>query len=255
MLVFVSILTVFSAEPTAVMVQSRSGIASEELRQALVAVDALLADVAGTWTIDETRKHLKASGHSDAVSCAGKLRCLLGLAVELKARWLVTVSVSKIGRDRAWALAAYESTSGTQLTVEEWLDESNDDVGVPVSRFVKRLAPLLSAQDTPVVVKREPAPLPLRSHEPAPGAPRLVPKVFAFSSVILAAIAMGLAIGAGVSASPLNHVTMTPEGLRLSSLSQDQATQRVAIANTLTGTAIASGVVAAALGVVAFVTW
>lgn len=258
MLVFATLLSVLSAEPTAVMVQSRSGMAAEELKKALTTIDAELSHVAGLWTLDETQKRLKAVGLSDGVACAGKMPCLLDLATKVKARWLVTVSVSKIGRDRAWALAAVESASGTQLAVEEWLDESNGDIGAPVSSFVKRLAPLVAVKDAPVAVTLDPTPPP-PPPEPVPAvvaqASRPLPKVLLISGAVVAAVAVGLAVGASVTAAPLNQVTTTPDGQRLSSLSQTEATQRASNANALTGAAIAAGVVAAGLGVGAVVTW
>jgi len=258
MLVFATLLSVMSAEPAAVMVQSRSGMAADELKKALITIDAELSHLAGVWTADETQKRLKAAGQPDGVACAGKLPCLLDLATKVKARWLVTVSVSKIGRDRAWALAAFESASGTQLAVEEWLDESNGDVSVPVSNFVKRLAPLMAVKDVPVAVKLDPTPPP-PAPEPAPAvvaeASRPLPKVLLVSGAVVAAVAVGLAVGASVTAAPLNQVTTTPDGRTLSPLSQAEATQRAATANTFTGAAIAAGVVAAGLGVGAVLTW
>ena len=257
MLVFASLLSVLSADPTAVMVQSRSGMAPDELKKALTTIDVELARLPGAWTLDETQKRLKAVP-ADAAACAGKLPCLLDLATKVKARWLVTVSVSKIGRDRAWALAAVESVSGTQLAVEEWLDETNADVSAPVSSFVKRLAPLQVVKDAPVAVKLDPTPPP-PPPEPGPAvvaeASRPLPKVLLISGAVVAAIAVGLAVGSVATAAPLNQVTTTPEGLRLSSLSQAEATQRAATANTLTGAAVAAGVVAAGLGVGAVLTW
>lgn len=257
MLVFVSLLSVLSADPTAVMVQSRSGMAPDELKKALTTLDVELARLPGAWSLDETQKRLKAVP-ADTSSCAGKLPCLLDLATKVKARWLVTVSVSKIGRDRAWALAAVESVSGTQLTVEEWLDETNADVSAPVSSFVKRLTPLLVVKDAPVAVKLEPTPPP-PPPEPEPAvvavASRPLPKVLLISGAVVAAVAVGLAVGASVTAAPLNQVTTTPGGLRLSSLSASEAEQLKQTANTLTGAAIAAGVVAAGLGVGAVLTW
>lgn len=257
MLVFASLLSVLSADPTAVMVQSRSGMAPDELKKALTTIDVELGRLPGAWSLDETQKRLKAVP-ADNSACAGKLPCLLDLATKVKARWLVTVSVSKIGRDRAWALAAVESVSGTQLTVEEWLDETNADVSAPVSSFVKRLTPLLVAKDAPVAVKLDPTPPP-PPPEPEPAvvavASRPLPKVLLISGAVVAAVAVGLAVGATITAAPLNQVTTTPEGLRLSSLSQAEATQRRDTANTLTGVAVAAGVVAAGLGVGAVLTW
>lgn len=257
MLVFASLLSVLSADPTAVMVQSRSGMAPDELKKALTTLDVELARLPGAWSLDETQKRLKAVP-ADTSSCAGKLPCLLDLATKVKARWVVTVSVSKIGRDRAWALAAVESVSGTQLAVEEWLDETNADVSAPVASFVKRLTPLLVAKDTPVAVKLDPTPPP-PPPVPEPAvvavASRPLPKVLLISGAVVAAVAVGLAVGASVTAAPLNQVTTTPEGLRLSSLSQAEATQRAGTANTLTGAAVAAGVIAAGLGVGAVLTW
>ena len=86
-------------------------------------------------------------------------------------------------------------------------------------------------------------------------ASRPLPKVLLISGAVIAAVAVGLAVGATITAAPLNQVTTTPEGLRLSSLSQAEATQRRDTANTLTGAAVAAGVVAAGLGVGAVLTW
>lgn len=263
MVVFASLLTVLSAEPTAVMVQGRSGMGLDELKKSLATVDAELARLPGAWSLDETQKRLKAAGKGDTASCAGKSPCLLDLARNVKARWLVTVSVSKIGRDRAWAIAAFESASGTQLTVEEWLDETNADVTTPVSSFVKRLGPLLVVNDTPVAVVLDPMPQPPLPPPPPPesvpavvaDASRPLPKVLLISAAIVAAVSVGLAIGASVTAAPLNQVTTTPDGLRLSSLSQSEATQRATTANVLTGAAVAAGVAAAGLGVGVVLTW
>ncbi len=265
MVVFASLLTVLSAEPTAVMVQGRSGMGPDELKKSLATVDAELARLPGAWSLDETQKRLKAAGKGDTASCAGKSPCLLDLARNVKARWLVTVSVSKIGRDRAWAIAAFESASGTQLTVEEWLDETNADVTTPVSSFVKRLGPLLVVNDTPVAVVLDPRPQPpLPPPPPLPpqsvpavvaDASRPLPKVLLISAAVVAAVSVGLAIGASVTAAPLNQVTTTPDGLRLSSLSQSEATQRATTANVLTGAAVAAGVAAAGLGVGVVLTW
>lgn len=256
MLLFASLLTVLSAEPTAVLVQSSSGMPADELKKPLVTIDGELSHLAGVWSIEETQKRLKAAGQSDGVACAGKMPCLLDLATKVKARWLVTVSVSKIGRDRAWALAAVETASGTQLAVEEWLDETNGDVTAPVSNFVKRLAPLLTAKDVPVAVKLEPTPLPPPAEVPAvvTEGSRPLPKVLLISGAVVAAVAVGLAVGAVVTAGPVNQFTVT-DGYKLSSLTESQATQRKDTANTLTGAAIAAGVVAAGLGVGAVLTW
>jgi hypothetical protein len=267
MLVLASLLTVLSAEPTAVMVQGRSGMGPDELKKSLASIDAELARLPGAWSLDETQKRLKAAGKGDTASCAGKSPCLLDLARNVKARWLVTISVSKIGRDRAWAIAAFESASGTQLTVEEWLDETNADVTTPVSSFVKRLGPLLVVNDTPVAVVLDPRPQPPLPPPPPPppesvpavgvvaDASRPLPRVLLISAAVVAAASVGLAIGASVTAAPLNQVTTTPDGLRLSSLSQSEATQRATTANVLTGAAVAAGVAAAGLGVGVVLTW
>jgi len=128
---------------------------------------------------------------------------------------------------------------------------------------VKRLGPLLVVNDTPVAVVLDPMPQPPLPPPPPPesvpavvaDASRPLPKVLLISAAVVAAVSVGLAIGASVTAAPLNQVTTTPDGLRLSSLSQSEATQRATTANVLTGAAVAAGVAAAGLGVGVVLTW
>lgn len=251
-------LAVLSADPTAVVVQSRSGLSVDEFKKATSIIDAELARVAEAWSLEETQKRLKAAGLGDASTCGGKQACLLELSKKLQARFVVLLSVSKVGRDRAWALAAFDVASGNLLAREDWLDEVNADVSVPVVRFADRLAPLVKPiqKDAPVVTKLDPQPPPpppLVVVEPAASKP--LPKVLLIGAGVAAAAAVGLAIGSVVTAGQLNQVTPGPDGLKLSSMTATQAQNTASTANALTGAAIASGVVAAGLGTGAVLTW
>lgn len=251
-----------AAEPTAIMVQTRSGLSVEELKKSLGTIDAEVTRVAPeAWSVDETSKRLKAAGLSDAASCGGKLPCLSLLAGKLSARWLVTVSVSKIGRDRAWSLGAFDLQGGAQVAKEEWLDETGADVSGPVTRFADRLATLIKPKekvvDPPVAVKVEPRvepPPPVAIAQPAVPSSSLLPKVLLIGAGVAAAAAIGLAAGAGVTYGPVTQTTQVGD-LRLSMLSTSQAQSAASTATGLTGAAIAAAVVALGLGVGALFTW
>ena len=258
MVTFVMLVAVLSADPTAVVVQSRSGLSVDEFKRAATVIDTELSRVAGAWSLDETQKRAKAAGLADASTCGGKQACLLELSKKLQARYVVLLSVSKVGRDRAWALAAFDVSSGNQLAREDWLDETNADVSVPVVRFADRLAPLVKPvqKDAPLVTKLDPQPPPpppLVVVEPAPSKP--LPKILLVGAGVAAAAAVGLAIGSVVTAGALNQVTPGPDGLKLSSMTAAQAESTKSTANGLTAAAIASGVVAAGLGAGAILTW
>ena len=259
MVTFVMLVAVLSADPTAVVVQSRSGLSVDEFKKATTVIDTELSRVAGAWSLEETQKRGKAAGLADASTCGGKQACLLELSKKLQARSVVLLSVSKVGRDRAWALAAFDVASGNQLAREDWLDEANADVSVPVVRFADRLAPLLKPvqQDAPLVTKLDPQPPPpppLVVVEPA-AASKPLPKILLIGAGVAAAAALGLAIGSVVTAGALNQVTPGPDGLKLSSMTAAQAESTKSTANGLTAAAVASGVVAAGLGAGAILTW
>ncbi|MBM4778659.1 MAG: hypothetical protein GQE15_13225 [Archangiaceae bacterium] len=258
MVTFVTLVAVLSAEPTAVLVQARSGISVDEFKKATTVIDAELSRVGDAWSLEDTQKRLKAAGLGDASTCGGKQACLLELSKKLQARFVVLLSVSKVGRDRAWALAGFDVASGSLLAREDWLDETNGDVSVPVVRFADRLAPLVKPvqKDAPVVAKLDPQPPPpppLVVVEPAASKP--LPKILLIGAGVAAAAAVGLAIGSAVTAGQLNQVTTGPDGLKLSSMTAAQAQTTASTANALTGAAIASGVVAAGLGTGAILTW
>lgn len=259
MVTFVTLVAVLSADPTAIVVQARAGLSVDEFKKATTVIDAELSRVAEAWSLEDTQKRLKAAGLADASTCGGKQACLLELSKKLQARFVVLLSVSKVGRDRAWALAAFEVASGNQLAREDWLDETNGDVSVPVVRFADRLAPLVKPvqKDAPVVAKLDPQPPPpppLVVVEPA-AASKPLPKILLIGAGVAAAAAIGLAIGSVVTAGQLNQVTTGPDGLKLSTMTAAQAQSTASTANTLTGAAIASGVVAAGLGTGAILTW
>lgn len=258
MVTFVTLVAVLSADPTAIVVQARAGVSVDEFKKATTVIDAELSRVAEAWSLDETQKRLKAAGLGDASTCSGKQPCLLELARKLQSRFVVLLSVSKVGRDRAWALAAFDVANGNQLAREDWLDETNGDISVPVVRFADRLAPLVKPvqKDAPVVAKLDPQPQPpppMVVVEPTPSKP--LPKILLIGAGVAAAAAVGLAIGSAVTAGQLNQVTPGPDGLKLSSMTAAQAQSTASTANALTGAAIASGVVAAGLGTGAVLTW
>lgn len=258
MVTFVTLVAVLSADPTAIVVQARAGLSADEFKKATTVIDAELSRVAEAWSLEDTQKRLKAAGLGDASTCGGKQACLLELSKKVQARFVVLLSVSKVGRDRAWALAAFDVANGNQLAREDWLDESNGDVSVPVVRFADRLAPLVKPvqKDAPVVAKLDPQPPPpppLVVVEPAPSKP--LPKILLIGAGVAAAAAVGLAIGSAVTAGQLNQVTTGPDGLKLSTMTAAQAQNAASTANGLTGAAIASGVVAAGLGTGAILTW
>lgn len=259
MVTFVTLVAVLSAEPTAIVVQARTGLSVDEFKKATSVIDSELSRVAEAWSLDETQKRLKAASLPDASTCAGKQACLLELSKKLQARYVVLLSVSKVGRDRAWALAAFDVSNGAQLAREDWLDETNGDVSAPVVRFADRLAPLVkpAQKDAPVVTKLDPQPPPppplVVVTEPPPSKP--LPKVLLIGAGVAAAAAIGLAVGSAATAAPLNQVMTGPDGLKLSPLTAAQAQSAASTANALTGAAIASGVVALGLGTGAVLTW
>lgn len=258
MVTFVTLVAVLSADPTAIVVQARAGLTADEFKKATTVIDTELSRVAEAWSLEDTQKRLKAAGLGDASTCGGKQACLLELSKKVQARFVVLLSVSKVGRDRAWALAAFDVANGSQLAREDWLDESNGDVSGPVVRFADRLAPLVKPvqKDAPVVAKLDPQPPPpppLVVVEPVASKP--LPKILLIGAGVAAAAAVGLAIGSVVTAGQLNQVTTGPDGLKLSSMTAAQAQSTASTANGLTGAAIASGVVAAGLGTGAILTW
>ncbi|MBL8921328.1 MAG: hypothetical protein JNJ54_20885 [Myxococcaceae bacterium] len=261
MLLQTALAVAIAAEPTALFVQARTGVGGEELKRALTTLDTELIRAGDVWTIDETARRLKAAGVPDATTCGGKLQCLLDAGKRVQAKWVVTISASKVGRDRAWALAAFVVESGAQLAREEWLDETNADVTGPVTAFANRLAPLIKPKDAPVVAVLEPPPpppieKPVLVEAAVEPASRPLPKVLLVAAAVAGAAAVGLAIASGVNTGTLNQVAQTtPEGLRLSPHSTSQAQALAGTSNALTGAAIASGVVAAGLGVGAMLTW
>lgn len=259
MLLTATLASLLAADPTVVFIQARSGLPAEEFKKALTVIDAELARAGNVWTTDESTKRLKAAGSPDASTCGGKQQCLLDAAKKLQARWMITISASKVGRDRAWALAAFEVKTGAELAREEWLDESTSDVTQPAATFTNRLAPLIKPKDVPVVAKLEPPPPPVEKplvvEAPATPASRPLPKVLLIAACVAGAAAIGLAAGSAVNTGTLNQTTTSPEGLRLSPHTTSQAETLVSTSNALTGAAIASGVVAAGLGVGAVLTW
>lgn len=249
-----------AVDPTAVFIQARTGFSGDELKKALATLDVELARAGEVWTIDETARRLKAAGLPDATTCGGKQQCLLDAAKKVQAKYMVTIAASKVGRDRAWALAAFTVDTGAQLAREEWLDETNADVTGPASTFVTRLAPLLKPKDAPVVAKLEPTPPPKSDppvvvQAPVEPASRPLPKVLLVAAAVAGAAAVGLAVGSAVNTGALNQTTTTPDGLRLSPHTASQAQALAGTSNALTGAAIASAAVAAGLGVGAILTW
>lgn len=248
-----------AADPAAVFVQARTGFSGDELKKALATIDAELTRAGDVWTIDETTKRLKAAGLADTTTCGGKQQCLLDAAKRLQVKWMVTISASKVGRDRAWALAAFVVDSGAQLAREEWLDETNADVSGPTTTFANRLAPLIKPKDAPVAVKLDPPPPPIEKptvvEAPVEPPSRPLPRVLLVAAAVAGAAAVGLAVGSALNTGALNQTTTTPEGLKLSPHTASQAQGLAATSNALTGAAIASGAVAAGLGVGAILTW
>ena len=92
------------------------------------------------WTIDETTKRLKAAGLADTTTCGGKQQCLLDAAKRLQVKWMVTISASKVGRDRAWALAAFVVDSGAQLAREDLVLQWEEVTGAETARHANPVA-------------------------------------------------------------------------------------------------------------------
>jgi hypothetical protein len=245
-------------------VLARQGVPNEELKKALVTLDTELARAGvAVWTVDETSKRLKAAGGGDAAGCAGKTACLAALGVKLQVAWLVTVSVTKLGRDRAWVLEAVDVKASAPGAREEWLDETNADISESAARFSSRLSKSMKPADVPVVATLEPPPPPpveppLRTSTPAPASGgKVLPKVLLVGAGLAGAAAIGLAIGAASASSQLGLTSpgMGPNMEPLSRWTAMEAANLAATSNGFTVGAIIAAVVGLGLGVGTVLTW
>jgi hypothetical protein len=263
MLTTAMLIAVLEAEPTGFVVLARQGVPNEELKRALATLDAELARAGvEAWTVEETSKRLKAAGGGDAASCNGKTACLAALGVKLQVAWLVTVSVTKLGRDRAWVLEAVDVKASAPGAREEWLDETNTDISESAARFSSRLSKSMKPADVPVVAKLEPPPPPVQpplvssTPEPAPSG-KVLPKVLVVGAGLAGAAAIGLAIGAASASSQLG-LTSEGRGPNMEPLSRwtaMEAANLVAASNGFTVGAIIAAVVGLGLGVGTVLTW
>jgi hypothetical protein len=264
MLAAAVVLSVLQADPAAgLLVLGRQGMPNDELKKALATVDAELQRAGvEALTVEETAKRLKAAGAPDVTTCGGKPACLAGLGSRLSLPWLVTVSVTKLGRDRAWVLEAVDVKASATGAREEWLDETNGDVSEPAARFSGRLSKSMKPADVPVVAKLDPPPPPpldpplvaTTPVEPAPSG-KVLPKVLLVSAGVAAVGAVVLGIASGSTASRLGMTRMSSDGRPLSDLTFSEAQGLAGTANGLTGAAIGAGVLAAGLGVGTVLTW
>lgn len=252
-----------NVDPSGVLLLNRQGLGNEELKKALNTLDAELTRAGvPAWQTEETSKQLKTAGASEPSTCAGKPPCLVGLAAKANLPWLVTVSVSRLGKDRAWVVEILDVKKGVSVGREDWLDETNADISAPASRLATRLATVLRPPDVPVATVVEPTPkvVPVAPPpaiivtQPAP-AQKTLPIVLLVGSGVAAAAAIGLAVGSGVTHGRLLSDQKTSGDLKLSNYTTTQANELLATTNTLTGLAIASGLVAAGLGVGAIFTF
>ncbi|MCU0699616.1 MAG: hypothetical protein MUC96_24165 [Myxococcaceae bacterium] len=262
MLAATVVLSVLQADPAGLLVLSRQGLPNDELRKALITVDAELqrAGVVAL-TAEETSKRLKAAGAAEATSCGGKPACLAALGTRLNTSWLVTVSVTKLGRDRAWVLEAIDVKAGTAGAREEWLDETNGDVSEPAARFAGRLSKSMKPTDAPMVAKLDPPPPPpldpplvTATPEPTPSG-KVLPKVLLVGAGVAVVGTVVLAIAAASTSNQLGMTTQGPGNVKLSMYTAAEAQALASTANGLTGAAIGAGVIAAGLGVGTALTW
>lgn len=259
MLLTAALSVALNVEPSGVLLLSRQGLTNDELKRALATFDAELTRAgAPSWPTEETTKQLKTAGAADPSTCSGKAACLIGLAAKIKLSWLLTVSVSKIGNDRAWVVEVHDVAKGTTEAREDWLDETNADVSAPVARIAEKLGKLLKPADVPVAANLEPTPVvvtPPVITQPVEPPPKVLPKVLLIGAGVAGAAAIGLAIGAGVTAGDLGRTTPGPDDLKLSPYTSQQAKDLAGTSNALSTTAIVAGVVAAGLAAGAYFTW
>lgn len=258
---------VLGADPVAVLVQSRSGLSQEDFKKASSALDDQLTKaVPSAWTLEDSARRLKVNGAPDAASCKGKMPCLVNLAARLNAPTLVALSVSVVGRDRAWVLAAFEVKTNTQLAREEWLDETGQDVTPSVQKFAERLAVVLkpAPPPTPPLVttpKETPPPVAGVTPQPpiviAPVEPepsKVLPKVLLTSAAVTGTGALVTGI-LSIFFNAEAQRTVTVGNQRISLWTTDQAKGLVDTSNGLAVTAVVLAVVAAGLGVGTVLTW
>lgn len=262
-MVFALLLTTsLAAEPvTAVMVQARSGLSGEEFKKAVSLIEGRLAKSIPTLVRnDDLTRRLKAAG-LDPAGCAGKTPCLLSFVARLEVTTLITISVSKVGNDRAWALAGLDVKSGNQLVREDWLDETGQDISAPVSKFADRLSVLLAPPsppplipDTPVAAEPVLVPVVVATAEPAPTASKPLPKILLVAASVAAAAAIGCGIFSLTTSAEAGRFNLVG-GMKLSVHTTEQAQVLLGTARTLTVSAIIAAVVAAGLGVGTVLTW
>jgi hypothetical protein len=259
MLLSAALSVALNIDPSGVLLLSRQGLTNDELKRALGTLDAELTRAGAPCApTEETTRQLKVAGAADPSTCAGKSACLIGLVSKLKLGWLVTVSVSKLGNDRAWVVEAHDVAKGTTVAREDWLDETNADVSEPTARIAAKLAKLIKASDAPVATKLEPAPVIVSAPvitQPIEPAANVLPKVLLVGAGVAGAAAIGLAIGAGATAGDLARTQPGPDNLKLSPYTPKQAQDLADTSNALSAGAIIAGVVAAGLGAGAYFTW
>ncbi len=244
-------------DPSGVLLLNRQGLGNEELKKALNTLDAELTRAGvPAWQTEETSKQLKTAGAAEPSTCAGKSACLVGLAAKANLPWLVTVSVSKLGKDRAWVVELLDVKKGVSVGREDWLDETNADISAPAARLATRLANVLRPTDVPVATVVNPTPTPEAVASPPPTvvtapptASKTLPIVLLVGAGVAVAAALGFGVGSGVTYGRLVNDQTTSGDLKLSNYTTTQANELLATTNTLTGLAIASGIVAAGLGV------
>lgn len=258
-----------TADPTGVLLLSRQGLANDEVKRALSTLDAELTQAGvAAYSADETAKRLKATGAGDPSTCNGKAPCLLALAAKGKLASLLTVSVAKLGTERAWVVEVLVVDGAKGTAREDWVDETGADVTKPMASIARKTATLLTAPavastpDVPAQPKlvptaagEPPPPDVALKAEPAPPRSRVVPTVLVIGAGVAAVAAIGLGIGAGATNSELNRIVKTEGDYRLSPHTTSEAQALAGTSNALAASAIASGVVAAGLGTGAILTW
>ncbi len=239
---------------------------ADELKKGLEAIATELKRAGVTaLSADESVKRLKAAGAADPSICGGKPACLAALASKVGASWVVTVSVTKLGRDRAWVLEAIDGKLSASSVREEWLDETNGDVAGPASSFSARLGAAMKPKDLPVEVKLEPAPPQPPPPPPVtspplvlvdtPASSKVAPRVLLVGASVAVLVAVGLGIGAATTSATLNRTTEGPNGVRLSALTEPEAERLRGTTDALTASSVAAGILGAGLGVGAALTW
>lgn len=258
------------SQTAAVLVGRRTSVSQAEAEAISQAVSAHLvaAKVPLTLDADAARASLNKLGLKDASACTGRKACLTELGRQLSVAWVVALSLSQVGNDRALALELVRVADGVAVEKDALIlapgaKVSSEQVAGFASRALQHLTP--PREDRPVVEVPAP-PKALTPKEPPPATPIVSAPVLPAQRSHVASFVLGgagvvaLGVATGLLVSGLNtraeaYRTSELDGALRSPYPASEVQRRASAGGVQLGVAGALAAAGLGLGTAAVITW